>query len=820
MKVIRIILSLFLVIFSAIVQTQFVNAQTATRLGGMNLDGYCRNLNQGGASLIGITWTCDSGTAINMNAACQWQYASTSATAVQETANNAFSWACYSGSVPATPTPTPTRAATPTPTNVPTPTPTRTVTTVPTPTPTTAPTGSVITIFADALASNWTDASYNSTNNIVTTPVASGSAAISARINADGGLNFQAITSVPTGTGMTFHFMLRATQANQQYDVYADSLYGQPLRAPVSLANYGGQPTSTGWTTYDIPLTDLSANNVNLRDVVIHDSTGTNQQILYVDQVELRSPTTNSTPTPTVAPTAIPTPTGVAAPTPTATPTPTSVPTPTPTVVATPAPTRAPTATPTPTVAPTATPTPVASGSSLTIFADSLASGWSDASYNSTNSMVSTPVLSGTTAISARINADGGFDLQSVNGQLTSTNTVLHFSLRATQANQQYEIYADTQYGQPLRAPVSLAGLGGQPSSTGWTTYDIPLSSLSASNVLLRDIAIHDMTGTNQAIVYIDQVELRSLGSTTTTPTPTPTTGATPTVTPTPTPGGSNLIVRKSIYDLTPAELTRLANALNTMRANGTYQDFMNRHMQAMMTLTQPNDTTTQRNVAHRGPSFLAWHRAFLWEFEQELRKIDPTVTLPYWPFEQDASSANAGQLPRVFTAAYFGGDGNRTRNNIVTDGPFASWNITREIGRDPQGLPTLPTQADINTVMQNTVYDSPPYNETSSGFRNGMEGWIGSNGQWSTHNRVHGYIGGDMAGNTSTNIVNDPIFFLLHADLDKIWWQWQQTHPNNYQPVSGGPAGHNLNDVMQFLPEGFTPASTMSTQTMGYTYQ
>lgn len=240
-----------------------------------------------------------------------------------------------------------------------------------------------------------------------------------------------------------------------------------------------------------------------------------------------------------------------------------------------------------------------------------------------------------------------------------------------------------------------------------------------------------------------------------------------------------------------------------------------------MSTLTPANDPTTFRNVAHRGPAFFPWHRGMLWEFEQELRKIDPSVSLPYWPFEQDASRASAGQIPQILTAAYFGSDGNRSQNNRVTDGPFASWNITRMVGRDPQGLPTLPSQADVNSVLQYTNYDSPPYNETSSGFRNAVEGWIGSNGQVSMHNRVHLYVGGSLGGNTNDNVALDPIFFLLHANVDRLWWQWQQMRgQNNYQPTSGGPAGHNLNDVMQILPERFTPANTLSTQSMGYTYQ
>jgi tyrosinase len=72
-----------------------------------------------------------------------------------------------------------------------------------------------------------------------------------------------------------------------------------------------------------------------------------------------------------------------------------------------------------------------------------------------------------------------------------------------------------------------------------------------------------------------------------------------------------------------------------------------------------------------------------------------------------------------------------------------------------------------------------------------------------------------------ATNSVNDPIFWLVHANVDRLWWQWQQTNGvANYQPQAGGPAGHNSNDVMQFLPRPGTPADTFDVQnSMGYSY-
>ena len=39
-------------------------------------------------------------------------------------------------------------------------------------------------------------------------------------------------------------------------------------------------------------------------------------------------------------------------------------------------------------------------------------------------------------------------------------------------------------------------------------------------------------------------------------------------------------------------------------------------------------------------------------------------------------------------------------------------------------------------------------------------------------HAAVHGSISGDMISMCSPN---DPIFFLHHAQVDRLWWLWQQ---------------------------------------------
>ena len=102
--------------------------------------------------------------------------------------------------------------------------------------------------------------------------------------------------------------------------MYADTAFGQALATPVSLSSYGGQPTTSGWMVYNIPLADLGAANVTLGDLVIYNATSSSEPAVYVDQIELMSgvaPTPIPTATPTPGPTSTPTPGPTATPTPT-----------------------------------------------------------------------------------------------------------------------------------------------------------------------------------------------------------------------------------------------------------------------------------------------------------------------------------------------------------------------------------------------------------------------------------------------------------------------------------------------------------------------
>jgi tyrosinase len=275
-------------------------------------------------------------------------------------------------------------------------------------------------------------------------------------------------------------------------------------------------------------------------------------------------------------------------------------------------------------------------------------------------------------------------------------------------------------------------------------------------------------------------------------------------------PSSANLRVRRNVLSLSKTDIRRLTSAFDTLKRDQIYDTFVERHFNAM-------------EVAHQGPFFLPWHRKFVEEMEAALLAIDPSIkALPYWPWEK---SSGQGSL---WTASAFGPDGDPRNNGIVKTGPFADWQaliyvvndegegslkprqtkgLVRRLGR---GVSRLPTQKHVDSLYKIRRYDSAPWNTQAISFRNQCEGWYGPG----LHNLVHIWVGGDMTAATSPN---DPIFFLHHANIDRIWWNWQQRWGiANYQ----GPPGRGQTDQMPYLLDNATPADVFDIHARGYTYQ
>lgn len=252
-----------------------------------------------------------------------------------------------------------------------------------------------------------------------------------------------------------------------------------------------------------------------------------------------------------------------------------------------------------------------------------------------------------------------------------------------------------------------------------------------------------------------------------------------------------------------------------------TYDIFVQQHLTAMA-----NRILLPVDPAHLGPAFLPWHREYLRRFELELQEIDSSVTIPYWDWTKDN---NRNPIPgSPWTDDFMGGDGDGPGGEVTT-GPFAhstgKWELRVPEGIDPALRRTLgkdhmvhlPSKQEVdNLIAMNLPYDSAPWTFGANGFRDSLEARI--------HNNAHMWVGGSM---TAASSPNDPVFWLHHCNIDRLWARWQGQHGmNNYLPdrsnVPNAPKGHALNDPMwpwnnESNPP--TPKSVLDYRALGYTY-
>ncbi len=340
------------------------------------------------------------------------------------------------------------------------------------------------------------------------------------------------------------------------------------------------------------------------------------------------------------------------------------------------------------------------------------------------------------------------------------------------------------------------------------------------------------------------------------------------------------MAVRKNVATLSATERQAYVAALKELKAapsqftpqtSGRYDDYVYVHMQAMLELSI-NDMTkpvTNDNItfdpnsmrmpvwAHRCPAFLAWHRELLYQFERDLQAVsgDPSLGIPYWDWSVDQSPTGAPWLDD-----FMGGDG---ADGPVMTGPFAgaaNWKLTlSEDGQDhlvrgfglasfPDStggtitFPRLPTPPEVNACMAQTKYDATPWNDSAAlaSFRNQLEGWhvpSGSTVLDGMHNLVHLWVGGNNGTMLPSTSPNDPVFFLHHCNVDRLWALWQKLNNDTpgfqpYLPTSSLPTdpGQGFTEPMVFYDPSLsstppwsdpaaTPSKVVDHHGLGYTY-
>jgi tyrosinase len=180
----------------------------------------------------------------------------------------------------------------------------------------------------------------------------------------------------------------------------------------------------------------------------------------------------------------------------------------------------------------------------------------------------------------------------------------------------------------------------------------------------------------------------------------------------------------------------------------------------------------------HGLPYFLAWHRGFLYRFEGWLRKVsgDPDLVLPYWNYYQNP------QVPPEFLD------------------PTVSLYRTGRTGSDVTGALSL-----------------APFADTIINFQRGLTNAFEPTVESAPHNPVHNLIGGMMG--SIKNSPWDPLFWVHHANIDRLWAAWINAGGGRKQPSATNSywsGDFNYGPAIKAVPRVWT---TTTTNYFGYTY-
>ncbi len=150
--------------------------------------------------------------------------------------------------------------------------------------------------------------------------------------------------------------------------------------------------------------------------------------------------------------------------------------------------------------------------SNLIIYSDSLATGWQNWSYTSTQNFANTsPVHSGSDSLSVTITgAYGG--LQLYHPDMTNINySSLTFWLNGgTDGGQQLQMYGNLDVNGTFTTQGARYYLNA-PAANAWQQYTVPLAAIGVANATnFVGFAIQDAVGSPEATFYVDDIQLVS----------------------------------------------------------------------------------------------------------------------------------------------------------------------------------------------------------------------------------------------------------------------------------------------------------------------
>jgi len=225
---------------------------------------------------------------------------------------------------------------------------------------------------------------------------------------------------------------------------------------------------------------------------------------------------------------------------------------------------------------------------------------------------------------------------------------------------------------------------------------------------------------------------------------------------------------------------------------------------------------------------FLPWHRGYLIAFETNVRATIAKLggdaaaqswALPYWNY------FNAGQsaLPPAFASQQWPDGSGNPLFVAQRNGPQGDGNVKVDFN-----LVTLQGMTDPQFVGA-ALGASVGFGGPDTGFEHG--GTYHGGLEAEPHDMAHVSIGGPDANpglmSDPDTAALDPVFWLHHANIDRLWEVWHQNPPSGADPSdaqwTAGPASVGQRAFAMPMPDGttwtYTPADMQNLATLSYTY-
>jgi tyrosinase len=236
--------------------------------------------------------------------------------------------------------------------------------------------------------------------------------------------------------------------------------------------------------------------------------------------------------------------------------------------------------------------------------------------------------------------------------------------------------------------------------------------------------------------------------------------------------------VRRDVYSLPADDLTALRSGVAAMKSRPSDDPtswLFQANIHGTYDSIPPRFDDVWATCQHGSFLFLSWHRMYLYYFERILTASagpgHPDFALPYWNYGVPAQR----RLPDAF------------RNPVSPNNPLY---VAERNGSVNAGQP-LPASATISTQAMATInFASAQGSGQSFGGQTvpAPEHFTGPHGRLESqpHDVVHVAVGGQTGLMTDPNTAaRDPIFWLHHCNIDRLWAHWNGLGGGRHDPTT-----------------------------------